>query len=94
MAYSQKDSDLSYATPCSAKKATFFPLSLFEPPLFYTVLRHTLILTDKKSIINVSQVNAITEGSVIFSYMNLHKPLKMSDLISFKMLFRIVLHLL
>jgi len=39
-------------------------------------------------------VNVITEVSVIFSFMDLHKPFKMFVLVSFKMLFRIILHLL
>lgn len=79
--------------PLFSIKLLFFPIFVQSAP-FYIMVRHTLILNDKKSIINVSQVNVITEVSVIFSFMNLHKPLKMSALISFKMFFRIVLHLL
>lgn len=79
--------------PLVQHKTTFFSIFVQSAP-FYIMVRHTLILNDKKSIINVSQVNVITEVLVIFSFMNLHKPLKMSTLISFKVLFRIVLHLL
>lgn len=93
MQLSHKDFVLSYAALVQHKTTFFFP-TFIQSTSFYITLKHTLILTDDKSIINVSQVNVITEGLVIFFFMNLHKPLKMFALISFKMLFRIILCLL
>lgn len=52
---------------------------------FHIMVKHTITVIDK-SIIHVPHVNVTAEVSVIFSFMNIYKPLKISALISVKTL--------